>query len=105
VPRGFSLSPRGDLLYVANSWDDTVSVIDTKTLDVTATWPVAAEPSSVIEDREGLHLFVANRISNDIAVLDPKTGAEEKRLAAGRGASYITPSPNGRRLYVTHVYP
>ena len=105
VPRGFSLSPRGDLLYVANSWDDTVSVIDTKTLDVTATWPVAAEPSSIIEDREGLHLFVANRISNDIAVLDPKTGVEEKRLAAGRGASYITPSPNGRSLYITHVYP
>ncbi len=92
TPRGLSLSPKGDRLFVANSWDDTVSVIDTQTLDVTATWPVGAEPSSVVEDREGKHLFVANRISNDIAVLDAQTGAEEKRLAAGRGASYITPS-------------
>ena len=65
-------------------------MIDTKTLEVTATWPVGAEPSSVVEDREGKHLFVANRISNDVAVLDAQTGAEEKRLAAGRGASYIT---------------
>jgi len=105
VPRGFSLSPKGDRLFVANSWDDTLSVIDTQSLAVVATWPVSAEPSSVIEDREGKHLFVANRISNDVAVLDAQTGVEEKRLAAGRGASYITPSPDGSRLYVTHVYP
>ena len=53
----------------------------------------------------GKHLFVANRISNDVAVLDAQTGMEEKRLAAGRGASYITASPDGSKLYVTHVYP
>ena len=105
IPRGFSLSSRGDRLYVANSWDDTLSVIDTKALAVTATWPVSAEPSAVISDRQGKYLFVANRISNDVAVLDAHTGAEEKRLAAGRGASYITPSPDGSKLYVTHVYP
>jgi YVTN family beta-propeller protein len=105
VPRGFSLSPRGDRLFVANSWNDTISVIDTKTLEVAATWPVGAEPSSVVEDREGKHVFVANRISNDVAVLDAQTGAEEKRLAAGRGASYITASPDSSKLYVTHVYP
>ncbi len=105
VPRGFSLSPNGMRLFVANSWDDTISVINTKTFEVEATWPVAAEPSGVVEDRSGKHLFVANRISNDIAVLDPQTGAELKRLAGGRGASYITPSPDGTRLFVTHVYP
>jgi YVTN family beta-propeller protein len=105
VPRGFSLSTDGHRLYVANSWDDTVSVIDTGILEVIATWPVSAEPSSVVSDHDGRRLFVANRISNDIAVLDVQTGAEEKRLAAGRGASYITPSPDGGKLYVTHVYP
>jgi YVTN family beta-propeller protein len=48
---------------------------------------------------------VANRISNDVAVLDAQTGAEEKRLLAGRGASYLTLSPDGSRIYATHVYP
>ena len=105
APRGFSVSPKGDRLYVANSWDDTISIIDTKALAVTATWPVSAEPSSVVSDRQGKYLYVANRISNDVAVLDAQTGAEQKRLAAGRGASYITPSPDGSKLYVTHVYP
>ncbi len=105
VPRGFSLSPHGDRLFVANTWDDTLSVIDTGKLEVVATWPVTAEPTNVVEDRAGKYLFVANRISNDIAVLNAQTGAEEKRLAGGRGTSYITPSPDGMRLYVTHVYP
>jgi YVTN family beta-propeller protein len=105
VPRGISLSPSGDRLFVTNTWDDTLSVIDTRTLDVTATWPVGAEPSGVVEDRAGKHLFVANRISSDVAVLDAQTGAEEKRLVAGRGASYLTLSPDGGKLYVTHIYP
>jgi YVTN family beta-propeller protein len=105
VPRGFALSPDGARLFVANSWDDTVSVIDTRSLQVTATWAVGSEPSSVAEDSAGKHLFVVNRISNDVAVLDARTGAEEKRLTAGRGASYLTASPDGNRLYVTHVYP
>ena len=105
VPRGFSLSPDGTRLFVTNSWDDTLSVIDTGTLAVVATWPVGAEPSSVVEDRAAKHLFVANRISNDVAVLDAQTGAEEKRLLAGRGASYLALSPDGSRLYATHVYP
>jgi YVTN family beta-propeller protein len=105
VPRGFSLSPDGNRLFVANSWDDTLSVIDTTALSVVATWPVGSEPSSVVEDQAGRRLFVANRISNDVAVLDAQTGAEEKRLLAGRGSSYLALSPDGARLYATHVYP
>jgi YVTN family beta-propeller protein len=105
VPRGFSLSPDGNRLFVANSWDDTLSVIDTTALSVVATWPVGSEPSSVVEDQAGGRLFVANRISNDVAVLDAQTGAEEKRLLAGRGSSYLALSPDGARLYATHVYP
>src|SRR4051794_3398466 len=105
IPRGFSLSQDGKRLFVANTWDDTISVVDTDALRVSATWPVAGEPSSVLEDRDRRHLFVANRISNDVAVLNAETGEEEKRLAAGRGASYITSSADGMKLYVTHVYP
>ncbi len=105
VPRGLSLSPSGDRLFVTNSWDDTLSVIDTGALSVVATWPVGAEPSSVVEDPAGKRLFVANRISNDVSVLNAQTGAEERRLLGGRGSSYLTLSPDGSRIYGTHIYP
>jgi YVTN family beta-propeller protein len=105
VPRGMALSASGDRLFVTNSWDDTISVINARTFAVDATWQVGAEPSGVIEDRAAARLFIANRISGDIAVLDAQTGAEEKRLLAGRGASYLALSPDGRRIYATHIYP
>ncbi|MGA3343403.1 MAG: c-type cytochrome [Terracidiphilus sp.] len=105
VPRGLSFSPDGARLFVTNSWDDTLSVIDTSKLAVIATWPVGMEPSSVVADRAGTRIFVANRISNDVAVLNAQTGVEEKRLLAGRGSSYLTISPDGNRIYATHVYP
>ena len=50
-------------------------------------------------------LYTANRISNDISVLDLASGKEIKRLAAGRGASYLTLSPDGTQIYCTHIYP
>ena len=105
IPRGLAKSADGSRLYVTNTWDDSISVIDARSFSVVATWHVAAEPSGVYADRAGKHVFVANRISNDVAVLNAQTGEEEKRLLAGRGASYITPSPDGAHLYVTHVYP
>ncbi len=105
MPRGISLSPNGSQIFVANSWDDTVSVIDAASLKVVRTLPTGFEPNSVIADREGKTLYVANRLSSDISVIDLATGQETKRLLAGHGASYLALSPDGTRLYCTHVYP
>jgi YVTN family beta-propeller protein len=90
---------------VANSWDDTVSEIDAGSLKVVRTLSTGFEPNGVVADREGKALYVANRLSNDVSVIDLESGQETKRLAAGRGASYLTLTPDGRLLYCTHVYP
>jgi YVTN family beta-propeller protein len=105
VPRGIALSSKGDRLFVTNSWDDTVSVIDTSALNIVATWRVGAEPSGIVADPDATHLFVANRVSDDVAVLNAQTGEEEKRLAGGRGTSYLTLAPDGVKIYATHIYP
>jgi len=104
-PRGISLSPDGHQIYVTNSWTDSVSVIDVTTLQVIATLPTGAEPTGVVVDRTGQTLYVANRLSDDISVIDLKSGQETKRLVAGRGASYLTLSPDGKFIYCTHIYP
>jgi YVTN family beta-propeller protein len=105
VPKGLSLGPGGKRLYVANSWSDSVSEIDTSSLKVARTLPAGFEPHAAVADREGRFLFIANRLSNDIAVVDLATGLEVKRLSGGRGASYLTISPDGGRIYCTHIYP
>jgi YVTN family beta-propeller protein len=105
VPRGLAVSPDGEKIFVSNSWDDTVSVVDSRELRVVQTLKTGAEPTGVVVDRAGGALYVANRLSNDVSVIDLSSGEERKRLMAGRGASYLTLSPAGDRIYCTHVYP
>jgi YVTN family beta-propeller protein len=105
VPKGLSLAPGRKRLYVANSWSDNVSEIDTATLAVVRTLPAGYEPNAAIADADGRFLYIANRISSDISVVDLASGQEVKRLAGGRGASYLALSPDGSRIYCTHIYP
>jgi YVTN family beta-propeller protein len=105
VPRGIGLSPNGKQIYVPNSWNDRVSVIDAASFEVLRELRTGFEPISVVSDQQGRTLYVANRLSNDISVIDLQTGVEIKRLAAGRGASYLAISADGKRVYCTHIYP
>ena len=105
APRGITFSPDASQIYVTNSTDDTVSVIDAAAMKVTRTLPTGFEPAGVVTDRTGATLYVANRLSGDISVIDVKTGQETKRLLAGRGASYLALSPDGKFIYGTHIYP
>ena len=90
---------------MANSWSDTVSVIDTASFRVIRELTAGFEPNAAVADADGRFLYVANRMSNDISVIDLARGLETKRLLAGRGAAYLALSPDGRRMYCTHIYP
>ena len=105
VPRGIALSRDGRQIYVTNAWSDTVSVIDAATLKVVRALATGFEPTGIVSDQSGETLYVANRLSNDISVIDVNSGQEIKRLLAGRGASYLALSADGRRIYGTHIYP
>jgi YVTN family beta-propeller protein len=105
VPRGIVLSRDGRQIYVTNAWSDTLSVIDAISLKVARTLRTGFEPTGIVSDRSGETLYVANRLSNDISVIDASTGREIKRLLAGRGASYLALSADGKWIYGTHIYP
>jgi YVTN family beta-propeller protein len=105
VPRGITLAPDGRRIYVTNAWSDTVSVIDAQNREVIQTFRTGFEPTGVVVDKAGATLYAANRLSSDISVIDLAKGEEIKRLLAGRGASYLTLSPDGKWIYCTHIYP
>jgi YVTN family beta-propeller protein len=104
LPRGVAVAPDGARLYVTNSWSDSVTEIDAASFKVLRTFPAGFEPTGIAADAHGT-LYVANRISNDISLIDLKTGQDAKRLEAGRGASYVAASADGARVFVTHIYP
>src|SRR4029077_15961951 len=94
----------GRRLYITNAWSDTVSVIETASRQVIQSLATEFEPSGVVVDRPNTFLVVASRLSGDISVIDLANGKETKRLLAGRGASYLTISPDGKLIYCTHIY-
>jgi len=104
-PKSISLAADGRFLYVANSWSDTVSVVGVEPFKVLRELPAGFEPNAAVADAEGRFLYVANRMSNDVSVIDLARGVETKRLLAGRGAAYLALSPDGLRIYCTHIYP
>ncbi len=104
VPRGITVTPDGARLYVTNSWADTVSEIDAAAMRPLRTLPAGFEPTGIAFDGRGA-LYVANRLSDDVAVVDLSSGAVTRHLIAAHGASYAAASADGSRIYVTHIYP
>ena len=72
-PRALAVTPDGARLYVANGWDDTVSVIDTKAGRVTTTLAVGNHPLGLALTPDGRRLYVTNTSDGTLSVVDTAT--------------------------------
>jgi len=72
-PQGLDFNPNNHTLYVTNTNDNTVSVINTMSQNVVATFPVGAAPRAVgiVLDRNTV--FVGNRDDLTVSVIDGST--------------------------------
>jgi len=74
------LSPRAaaarPLVYVPNSHDGTVTVIDPRTYRVVRTFPTGTLPQHVVPSYDLSTLWVANNLGNTLTPIDPATGRE-----------------------------
>jgi YVTN family beta-propeller protein len=69
-PRGIAVNSSRNLVYVANTKDDTVSIIDGNTQEVVNTLPVGSQPNYVAVDSGLDKAFVSNTQSNNVYVID-----------------------------------
>jgi YVTN family beta-propeller protein len=58
-------------MYVANTGDNTVSVIATATNAVVTTVPVGLAPQAVAVTPDGSRVYVTNTNDNTLSVIDP----------------------------------
>ncbi|MDY9927291.1 PKD domain-containing protein, partial [Methanosarcina sp.] len=73
APRGVAVSPDGSKVYVANSGNSAISVINTATDTVTKTVDVGSAPYGVSVTPDGAKAYVANQNSNTVSVIDTAT--------------------------------
>jgi YVTN family beta-propeller protein len=102
-PDGVAVDAMTDMIYVANSGSDTVSVIDGATGTVTATIPVGSEPAGVGVDPVTDMIYVANHNAPTVSVIDGATNTVTATLTVGttRGPDAVAVDPVTDTIYVT----
>ncbi|MFQ5899961.1 MAG: hypothetical protein ACE5IH_00190 [Thermodesulfobacteriota bacterium] len=107
-PRGMVLNPDSEMLYVVNSGSRTISIVDTALLSLRDTIQLTSgiEPTDIafLPDINNLlegKLYITDKRSNEVLVVDTFTRRVEKRLTIGILPSHIATDPVRREVYVT----
>jgi DNA-binding beta-propeller fold protein YncE len=103
-----SLESSGSRMFVDNTGQNLIQVLDKNTLQVIADWPVsAAQPSSMALDEQHHRLFVGSHNRNGlidngkIVVIDTDTGKELQTLPLDSGVDDMMFDAATRRIYAT----
>ena len=107
-----AVTPDGGRVYVANSFSDTVSVIDTRTNTVVDTdpttdgvnpIPVGDAPTGVAAAPDGSRVYVTNRLDDTVSVINAATNSVVGLpIAVGRDPWGVAVTPDGGRVYVAN---
>lgn len=105
---GLALAPDGSFLYVTNSADESVSVIDTSDDTVTTTittGPDFSGPYGVAVSPDGSYVLVANEgasTGNTVSVIDTSTNLLARSISVGSQPVRVEFAPSGEFAYVTN---
>ncbi|HXQ97479.1 MAG TPA: YncE family protein [Verrucomicrobiae bacterium] len=103
-PEGMDLSPDGKQLWVANSHDGTVSIVDTAAKKVMQTIDVKTKFSNRLKfTLDGKLVLITDLGSGDLLVMDAATQKEVKRLHLGKSVEGVFIAPDGVRAFVAET--
>lgn len=100
-PDGMALGNRGRTLASASFDDSSITVIDTASLEVVATYPARTGMGLAIHPDKPI-AYSSESFDDNIQVLDLETGKEITTISAGAWPTYSSFGPDGRYLYVPH---
>jgi YVTN family beta-propeller protein len=100
-PEAIDLSPDGKEVWVGNSGDGTVSIIDAGAKKVVATVNVGTKHSNRVKfTPDGKVALLSDLGSGDLVVMDVAARKEVKRLKLGSSTEGILIQPDGARAFV-----
>lgn len=91
-----------DLVYVLNSGDASVSILDGFTRQEIRRFPMLREPHHLVLSPDGRELLIADSGGNEIFFVDPNTG-ETRRRERISNPYHLAYSPDGRYLVVASL--
>lgn len=93
---------RADLVYVINSGDATISVIDGATRQEVRRIPVLREPHHMVLTPDGSQLVIADSGGNEVFFVEPATGEVQRRERISN-PYHLEYSPDGRYLVIASL--
>lgn len=100
-PEGFDVSPDGKELWVGNSHDGTVSIIDIAARKVRQVLDVHTMMSNRLKFTvDGREVLISDLGTGELIVLDTGSRQELKRISLGHGAAGIALAPDGSRAFI-----
>jgi len=98
-PRGALINADGSRIYIANSFSNTISVINARDLTRVTDVPVARRPHALALDESARRLYVANLDSDNISVIDTASNQLSATIPVGMNITALT--TNGtNRVYI-----
>lgn len=101
---GVTAAPAGELAFVGNQGDGTVSIIDTGSDKLTRTIPdrnkIGTKVQAVIAPHSAATLFVVDALGNDLVTVEVASGAVGQHIAVGTAPEGASLSPDGKTIAV-----
>ncbi|MDQ1473733.1 MAG: hypothetical protein QOJ99_5213 [Bryobacterales bacterium] len=87
-------------IYVTNSDDSKISVIDPATDTVVREIPVSANPHGIVPSPDGKRFYISSESKDLLDVLDRQTGQVTKSIPIGLRPNNVAITEDGKRVYV-----
>jgi DNA-binding beta-propeller fold protein YncE len=100
MPSHMAFSPDSATVFVSLQGTNRLAALDLKAMTVRWVAEVGPAPAGVLWHRG--KVLVADMGSDHVAVVDPATGAIERRIRTGKGAHQLFPTPDGKAIYVNN---
>lgn len=91
-----------EMAYVSNEKDDTISIIDLDTMEVTETLEVGERPRGILFSKDYSKLYICASDSDTVQVMDLATKQIIKELPSGEDPEQFALHPNDRHLYISN---
>jgi YVTN family beta-propeller protein len=92
-PMGSAISPDGKFVYITNGRGQTLSIIDTGTDSLVATFEVGDRPWGVGVSPDGQHIYTANGPGGTVSVIDAAGHRLIKHIKVGKAPWGIAVAP------------
>jgi YVTN family beta-propeller protein len=100
-PAHVIIDAQGQLAYVTNAEDNTLSVVDVAQRKVVGEIGSGTSPHGLRMSPDGREIYVANTGDDSVSVIDVAGLREVARIPVGKAPGQVGFTPDGRRVYVS----